>query len=190
MPSPESPAPFLLFTQRLHDAGLRYMISGSVAAIYYGEPRMTNDVDIILHLPRSEVERLVRAFPPEDFYCPPAEVILLEVAREQRGHFNLLHHESGFKADVYLIRHDPLHIWGLEHARSVIYEGHTISLAPPEYVILRKLQFYREGRSPKHLRDINRMLSGLGAEWSRVELLRFVAAYRLETGWQEALQVE
>ena len=59
MPSPESPAPFLLFTQRLHDAGMRYMISGSVAAIYYGEPRMTNDVDIILHLPRTEVGRLV-----------------------------------------------------------------------------------------------------------------------------------
>lgn len=186
----QSPEPFLLFTQRLHDAGLRYMISGSVAAIYYGEPRMTNDVDIILHLSRSEVARLTLAFPLEEFYCPPAEVILLEVAREQRGHFNLLHHETGFKADIYLVRHDPLHAWGLDHSKSVTYEGHTISLAPPEYVILRKLQFYREGQSGKHLRDISRMLAGLGADWSRLDLMRFVAEYGLEVEWHKALESE
>ena len=45
MPSPE---PFLIFTRTLNELGIRYMVSGSVAAIYYGEPRLTNDVDIIL----------------------------------------------------------------------------------------------------------------------------------------------
>jgi len=25
------------------------------------------------------------------------------VAREQRGHFNIIHHEKGFKADVYMM---------------------------------------------------------------------------------------
>ncbi len=40
-------------------------------------------------------------------------------------------------------------------------------LAPPEYVIVRKLQFFREGGSQKHLRDISRMLTALGEEWGR-----------------------
>ena len=40
----------------------------------------------------------------------------------------------------------------------------TRSFAPPEYVIIRKLQFYREGGSPKYLRDISRMLISLGED--------------------------
>ena len=46
----QSPEPFRIFTRKLHGLGLRYMVSGSVAAIYYGEPRMTNDVDLIFFI--------------------------------------------------------------------------------------------------------------------------------------------
>jgi hypothetical protein len=56
MPSPE---PFLIFTRKLRELGLRYMVSGSVAAIFYGEPRLTNDVDISISAP-SETERVVK----------------------------------------------------------------------------------------------------------------------------------
>ena len=39
MPAPE---PFLIFTRKFHELGIPYMVSGSVAAIFYGEPRLTN----------------------------------------------------------------------------------------------------------------------------------------------------
>lgn len=45
MPEPE---PFVIFTRRLEQLALQYMVSGSIASIYYGEPRLTNDVDIKL----------------------------------------------------------------------------------------------------------------------------------------------
>lgn len=41
---------FLLFVSRLNCAGIRYVIGGSVAAIFYGEPRLTNDVDVVAFL--------------------------------------------------------------------------------------------------------------------------------------------
>jgi hypothetical protein len=169
MPSPE---PFLLFTRKLGELGLRYMVSGSVASIYYGEPRLTNDVDIIVFLKREEAPRLAAAFPADEFYCPPPEVIALECAREQRGHFNLIHHQTGFKADIYLAGSDGLHDWGIEHAVEVDLDGDRVSFAPPEYVIVRKLQFHREGGSSKHLRDVARMIVALGEAWDRRELQR------------------
>jgi hypothetical protein len=43
--------------------------------------------------------------------------------------------------------------------RSVEFEGEIITLAPPEYVILRKLEYAREGRAEKHLRDIRALLA-------------------------------
>lgn len=182
--------PFLLYTQRLNKLGLPYMVSGSVAAMYYGEPRLTHDIDIVLELRRGDIERFAAAFPGEAFYCPPTEVIRLEQAREERGHFNLIHHDTGFKADLYLARNDALHRWGLANTRVVTFRGERISLAPPEYVILRKLQFYREGESQKHLRDIHRMLLGLGEEWDRTTLLQFIASNGLAPEWNKALAVD
>lgn len=184
MPSPE---PFLIFTRKLHGLGLRYMVSGSVAAIFYGEPRMTNDVDIILFLKREDAARLGQAFPPGEFYCPPEEVLRLELAREQRGHFNLIHHESGFKADIYVSGRDALHAWGLAHSVEADLGGDPVTFAPPEYVIIRKLQFHREGGSPKHLRDIRRMLLGLGDDWNRETLARMIGEQGLSAEWQQVL---
>jgi len=164
------------------------MVTGSVAAIYYGEPRMTNDVDIVVFLRPEDALRLEPAFPQTEFYCPPRETIQIEQARAQRGHFNLIHHESGFKADIYLAGADSLHSWGLARRQLAEIEGDQIFFAPPEYVILRKLQFFREGKSTKHLRDIHRMINILGPEWDKRELLVLVREQRLEPEWHSALE--
>lgn len=176
--------PFLIFTRKFNELGVRYMVSGSIAAIYYGEPRLTNDVDIVVFLHRDDACRVERAFPLEAFYCPPVDVIRIETAREQRGHFNLIHHDTGFKADIYLGGRDELHVWGLAHARVVAIGDDRVSLAPPEYVIIRKLQYYREGGSPKHLRDIRGILSGLGEEWSHASLDHLIETHGLAREWQ------
>lgn len=186
----QSPEPFLVFTSRLNALGMPYMVSGSVAAIFYGEPRLTNDVDLILHIRADEVARLTSAFPQSEFYCPPVEVILLEIAREQRGHFNLIDHATGFKADIYLAGQDELHAWGLDNISEVSLGEERIRLAPPEYVIVRKLQFFREGRSNKHLRDIHRMLQGLGPGWNRDRLHDWLQRCGLQGEYDAAVQFE
>jgi len=180
MPSPE---PFRIFTRKLEELRLPYAVTGSLAAIYYGEPRMTNDVDIVLLLKRDDVARIEKMFPADEFYCPPREVIEVERSREQRGHFNLIHHETGFKADIYLVGRDELHVWALKHARAAKLDDDTIRFAPPEYVIVRKLQFFREGGSEKHLRDIRRMLDSLGEDWPRATLEEIIAEHGLSAEW-------
>lgn len=88
--------PFLLFTRRFDELGASYMVTGSVAVIVYGEPRLTHDVDLVAELSPAQVERLPELFAPDQFYCPPREVIIIELRRDQRGHFNIIHHNTGF----------------------------------------------------------------------------------------------
>jgi hypothetical protein len=148
-----------LIADRLNAAGVKWMATGSIAAMSYGEYRATNDVDVVLVLSERDIAKLVAAFPIEEFYCPPADVIRTEATREKHGHFNLIHHETGFKADVYIAGKDALTSWALRQRQAVTLEDSVIWLAPPEYVIIGKLEFYREGGSEKHLRDIRGMLA-------------------------------
>ncbi len=138
------------------------MISGSVAAIEYGEPRATLDIDISILLAPGHAEKLADAFPEPDYYCPPADVLASEINRPSRGHFNVIHVPSGLKADFYPSRNHPLYDWAFANRHQVIIGEHQVWLAPPEYVILWKLEFYREGAGDKHLRDVRGMLAVSG----------------------------
>jgi hypothetical protein len=68
-----APDLYRLLLQPLHSTGIEYMITGSVAAIAYGEPRMTNDVDLVVRLDPNAAGLLVRAFPEESYHVPPRE---------------------------------------------------------------------------------------------------------------------
>ncbi|MBI1732116.1 MAG: hypothetical protein HYR49_05030 [Gammaproteobacteria bacterium] len=180
MPGPE---PLAVFLEPLERLGLPYCITGSVAASVWGEPRLTADIDVVLLLKLQDVATLRTAFPESAYYVPPDETLLAEIGRRSRGTFNLIHHASHFKADIYVAGHDPLHAWALEHRRRIDLEDGGIWIAPPEYVILRKLEFLREGGSDKHVRDVRFMLAttpvnhaflqteiarlGVGEQWYR-----------------------
>ena len=179
---------FLMFVRLFNRAGFRYVIGGSVAAIFYGEPRLTNDVDFVAFLSEADIRRLPEVFPPADFYLPPAEVITAEVGREQRGHFNIIHMNTSFKADVYPTGRDELNAWAFRNKHPIVYEGETLVLAPPEYVIVRKLEYFREGGSEKHLRDIRAMLNVSREQINRPELEEWIQRRRLQTEWQKVSQ--
>ena len=175
---------FLIFIDRLNKGKLSYIVTGSLASIIYGEPRMTHDIDLVLELHIENVPNFIELFPPEDFYCPPQEVIKTEIARETRGHFNIIHHETGFKADIYPIGQDELHKWAMEKRKIVEIKQSKIAIAPPEYVIIRKLQYYKEGGSEKHLRDINRMFELSGESIDKATLNQMITKYDLLNEWK------
>jgi hypothetical protein len=180
---------FCLFTERLDAAGIKYMVTGSVAVIVYGEPRLTHDIDMIIELKRKDIPALIEAFPDEEFYCPPSEVITVEILRSTRGHFNIIHHESGFKADIYPVGNDSFIRWGLDHASEYDVSGTTMKVAPAEYVIVKKLEFFREGHSHKHLCDIAGMLDYASNLIDREMLLSFIKRFGLENEWRQATEL-
>ena len=177
---------FLIFVRLFNQAGFRYVIGGSVAAIFYGEPRLTNDVDFVVFLNEVDIRRLPEVFPSTDFYMPPVEIIAAEVAREQRGHFSIIHMNTSFKADVYPTGRDELNAWAFRNKRAIEFEGETLILAPPEYVIVRKLEYFREGGSDKHLRDIRGILNISGEELDRAALNGWINRRGLQAEWQRA----
>jgi len=133
-----------------------YAIVGSFASGAYGEPRFTQDIDILTDLKTCHVDALCESFPVEDFYISKTAVT---EAVSRRRPFNVIHPTSGNKIDFMPSRDDE---WGhsqLARKQQIeVAEGCLGFVASPEDVILGKLVYYREGGSEKHLRDITGML--------------------------------
>lgn len=174
-----------VFAPRFDAAGIEWMIAGGVASIVYGEPRLTQDLDVVAAIPPGGAERLARQFPEPEFYCAPPDVIAAEAGRDAAGHFNVLHNPSGARADVYLAGKDALARRGLDGRRVVELLGRPTPIAPPEYVILHKLRFRQQGASERHLRDIRAMLRVLGDSVDVAVVERDAIELGLAAAWAE-----
>lgn len=150
----------------LEELELRYLVTGSTATIFYGEPRFTADIDVVVDLPPERVADLLRAFEGGDFYLDEESV---RGAVDRRGQFNLIHPASGLKIDVVIPEGGSFDRSRFQRARRVRPDpSYEATFASPEDVILKKLIYYREGGSEKHLRDIAGVvkISGEELDWS------------------------
>jgi hypothetical protein len=183
----QSPDLLEVFIAPLERSGILYFVTGSIASIFYGEPRLTHDVDVVIHLSQDDLRSFSSFFPLDQFYCPPDEVIRIENRRRPFGHFNLIHHESGFKADIYPDAGDGLHQWAFRNRKRVeLGESLAIWLAPAEYVIIRKLEYFREGGSEKHLEDIRKMLPQVRETLNKDFLAKEIEVRGLTQSWRRA----
>ena len=107
------------------------------------------------------------------------EVVAIEAGRAFHRHFNLIHAATALKADIYPAGADPLHAWALARRQAVSVSGEPVWIAPPEYVVLRKLQYLREGGSEKHLTDIRAILRLQPEVRVEVALLAYIQQYAL-----------
>jgi hypothetical protein len=170
----------------LEKLGVRYMVVGSYASGSYGEPRMTQDIDIVVELEPAHVGPLCDAFPSPDFYASKEAA---QEAIRHRSMFNILHADTGTKIDFILPKPD-------EYGRTQIARRQRVQLTPgqsafaarPEDVILGKLVFYQEGASDKHLRDIAGMLRISGTEIDQAYIEDWSRRLGLLPVWQATLE--
>lgn len=166
--------------RRLESVGIDYFLVGSLAAMYYARPRFTNDVDLVVQIKPTQIKEFHQLFDIEEYYCPPIEIVVDEVMRG--GSFNLIHQESGVKVDVMALKQTEYHASEFVRRRSAeILPGVEVMIAAPENVILKKLDFYREGGSEKHLLDVREVLAH--AEVDRGYLSEWVVQLGLERQW-------
>ncbi|HXV32120.1 MAG TPA: hypothetical protein VD840_17460 [Sinorhizobium sp.] len=84
--------------------GIPYMVTGSIAASYYGRPRATHDADVVIDPSPPQLELLIEALDAAAFYISP------EGAREalrQRRPFNVIETARAVKVDLIIRKDRP-----------------------------------------------------------------------------------
>jgi hypothetical protein len=149
---------------RLDEAGIPYMVSGSVAVNYYALPRMTRDIDLVVELRRGDVARLEEVLGQDYYFSPEAATAALA----RRTMFNLIHQEFMVKVDCIVRKDTEYRRLEFSRRRQVQVPGISFSIVTPEDLILSKLDWARESRSELQLGDVHNLIeavSGLDRDY-------------------------
>lgn len=178
------------FVRPLNASAIRYVVTGGVATIIYGEPRFTRDIDLVLAIGPADARRFLALWSPDEYYAPPEEAFVVESARAAHGHFNVVHVETGLVADCYVAGNDPLHAWAFDHIQWLDVQDLRIPVAPVEYVIVRKLSYFAQSGSTRHLEDIARMRRVQGQAIDLTSLERWIDRLGVGDAWARAVEIE
>lgn len=140
--------------ERLDTARVPYMLTGSFAMAYYGRPRMTRDLDIVVELREHGVARLVAALSP-DFYVD-ADIVRAAVDSQQL--FNLMHLRTSIKVDLIVRKDLEYRQVEFERRRSVQMQGIKTWIVSREDLILSKLVWAKDSNSELQRRDVKTLL--------------------------------
>lgn len=149
--------------------GIQYIVTGSMASMAYGEPRFTNDIDVVVDIKEEHIAGLKRCFPENEFYLSE-DAVRMAISENQQ--FNIIHPASGLKIDVIVRKKNAFDDSRFQrYKRFNFTEDTAANFASPEDVIIKKMEFYKEGGSEKHLRDITGILkvSGGMIDYSYIE---------------------
>lgn len=152
---PDQLAVLKLIAARLDAAGIAYMITGSIAAGYYGQPRMTRDIDIVAVLVPPQAAQLEKWLSPE-FLCDPETA---RAAIAARGTFNVFHRDAPQKIDFFVRQDTDYELEKFDRRRQVDVEGQLLWMIAPEDLILSKLLWAKDSRSEQQLRDVRNIIA-------------------------------
>jgi len=150
-----------LVIEALEAAGVEYMIGGAIAAWAWGEPRATQDLDLVINVPIETIGKLSKELEKRNMLVP-AEIILDAILEDRADiPINAIHMYSGLKADLYPVRPgDELRLSAFQRRERIDY-GPPIGrvyIHSPEDLILYKLIYFSISQQPKHSRDIAAIL--------------------------------
>jgi hypothetical protein len=185
-----TPAQLLSRIVRLLDQlGIPYHVGGSVASSWYGHPRSTADLDVVIEADEARLHALAKALQPEYYVSPEA---MSEALTQQRS-FNAIALDGPFKIDFFIRGDRPFDREEFRRARPLQVESPervTVRLKSPEDLILRKLEWLQLGGavSDHQWRDVIGVLGAMRGRLDDGYMDRWAAELGLSTLLSRARQ--
>lgn len=168
---------------RLELAGIPYMLVGSLAGSFHGEPRTTVDIDIVIDPSADTLRRFVNSLPSDTFYFDESAAI---EAFERRSSFNVIEHSTGWKVDLLMRKARPFSEAEFERRFNAPIFGRDTPMATAEDVMIAKLEWAKAGESERQIRDVAGILAVSGRELDTEYVEHWIAELDLGDMWRRA----
>jgi hypothetical protein len=176
-----------LIARNLRDADIPFMLTGSLAAAYYGAPRATQDVDLVIESQPDSLNQFVEGLRAAGLY------VELEAALEAwrtGGQFNAVDPSTGWKADLIIRKARPFSKSEFDRRQHRELLGIDVALATLEDLIIAKLEWSESGDSELQRRDIRQLLQMAGASLDQGYLEHWIESLNLRTAWERVRNAE
>lgn len=175
-----------LVSGRLESAGIGYMLVGSLASSFHGEPRSTRDIDIVIDPTAESLNRFLREVAADDLYVDQASASDALAAQTQ---FNIIDQGSAWKIDLIIRKDRPFSREELGRRLAVRVLDVDTYVATAEDTIVAKLEWAWSGESERQLRDVASILAANGDTLDHTYLATWIVALGLEQLWERAQQL-
>jgi hypothetical protein len=134
----------------INQSGIPYMLSGSMSSSFHGQPRATNDVDIVIDPPsEQQLTQFLDLLGAGYYVSRPA----VKESLKNRSMFNVIDIESGWKADLMICKSRPYSQQEFSRRRQAVILGIELFIVSPEDSILTKLEWSKDGQSRMQFED-------------------------------------
>lgn len=137
-------------TVAFEQANILYMLTGAIAANYYGRPRFTHDVDLVVQIKLKDADKVAKLF-ESDFYVAIEGIV---DAVKHSTMFNLIHSASGFKVDCWVLKSEEYSQVSFSRRRKAIIFDQEMYISSPEDLVVTKLDWYKKSGIQKHYEDV------------------------------------
>jgi hypothetical protein len=164
----------------LEAIGALYAIWGGLAVVAYGEPRFTQDMDILLSPHRFPAANFVRRLRETHYHV---DEIAVNHALSG-GFFNVIHLHYHIKTDFYVPVEPDLQATITNRTYLPFDETRRAAYISPSAVVMSKLRAYDDSQSTRHLDDIASIVRLQGKKLNQEELEIFAARQGLLGVWR------
>ena len=176
-----------LVAAALRDAGIPFMLTGSVASAYHGAGRATLGLDLVIDPRPAQLDAFVARLVASGAY------VSSEAAHEALAHrsmFNAVDVESGWKADFIVRKARPFSEEEFRRRISVDFQGIRLDVATLEDVVLSKLEWAKLGGSARQLDDVRALVRLRAYELDEDYVRRWVSRLELDAQWDAVMANE
>jgi hypothetical protein len=180
------PQVLLRVTTALDQAGVAYMLSGSFASAYYGTPRSTQDIDLVIVATPAQLRIFIERLPSGEYY---ADVEAALEAHRRESLFNIIDLATGWKIDMILRKSRPYSHEEFGRRQPLNVQGVSLFVASAEDVIIAKLEWSKLAQSQRQIEDVAGILR---IRWNLLEhsyLRRWIRELQLMTEWDNARRI-
>ena len=137
------------FINELNSLRISYMITGAYAVSYFGLPRATHDLDIVVEIKPKDIDEICRKFVKE--YLVDKDMV--ENAVRYGTHFSIICTSGDLKIDFWILKNKPSEQDRFGRRKKISLFGEPTYIISVEDMLLIKLEWFKRSKNTKHLDD-------------------------------------
>lgn len=172
------------FISNLNSLRVPYMVTGAYAVSYFGLPRATHDLDIVVEIKLTDLDKICRKFAKEYI----VDKGMAENAVRYSTHFSIVHAKGDIKIDFWVLKDKASERARFERRKKISLFSRSTYIISAEDMVLTKLEWFKRSKNTKHLDDAIGIIKVQAGKLDKHYITRNLEKFGIKKYWGTAVK--